>query len=206
MLKQFEQELAAFHGMTHAIGTGNGTDAIWLALMAHGHRAWRRGHHASEHVLRDRRGDLDRRRDRRVRRLRSRDQVHRPVEDRSGDHAEDESDHSRAPVRPVRRHAGDQSHRRSAQAARHRGQRAGDRCGRRRLQDRRAERRDVDELHHPEEPRHVRRRRRAAHERRRHRRERSGSCAITARTSGTSTASGSTAVSTICTPACSAPS
>jgi dTDP-4-amino-4,6-dideoxygalactose transaminase len=34
MLKQFEQELAAFHGMSHAIGTGNGTDAIWLALMA----------------------------------------------------------------------------------------------------------------------------------------------------------------------------
>ena len=34
MLKQFEQELAAFHGVTHAIGTGNGTDAIWLALMA----------------------------------------------------------------------------------------------------------------------------------------------------------------------------
>ena len=36
MLKQFEQELAAFHGVTHAIGTGNGTDAIWLALMAMG--------------------------------------------------------------------------------------------------------------------------------------------------------------------------
>jgi dTDP-4-amino-4,6-dideoxygalactose transaminase len=36
MLKQFEQELAAFHGMKHAIGTGNGTDAIWLALMAMG--------------------------------------------------------------------------------------------------------------------------------------------------------------------------
>jgi len=36
MLKQFEQELAAFHGMTHAVGTGNGTDAIWLALMAMG--------------------------------------------------------------------------------------------------------------------------------------------------------------------------
>jgi dTDP-4-amino-4,6-dideoxygalactose transaminase len=34
MLKQFEQELAAFHGMAHAVGTGNGTDAIWLALMA----------------------------------------------------------------------------------------------------------------------------------------------------------------------------
>jgi dTDP-4-amino-4,6-dideoxygalactose transaminase len=36
MLKQFEQEFAAFHGTTHAIGVGNGTDAIWLALMALG--------------------------------------------------------------------------------------------------------------------------------------------------------------------------
>jgi dTDP-4-amino-4,6-dideoxygalactose transaminase len=36
MPKQFEQELAAFHGMAHAAGTGNGTDAIWLALMAMG--------------------------------------------------------------------------------------------------------------------------------------------------------------------------
>ena len=36
MLKQFEQELASFHGVAHAIGTGNGTDAIWLALMALG--------------------------------------------------------------------------------------------------------------------------------------------------------------------------
>lgn len=36
MLRQFEQELAAFHGMKHAIGTGNGTDAIWLVLMAMG--------------------------------------------------------------------------------------------------------------------------------------------------------------------------
>jgi dTDP-4-amino-4,6-dideoxygalactose transaminase len=36
MLKQFEQEFAAFHGAKHAIGTGNGTDAIWLTLMAMG--------------------------------------------------------------------------------------------------------------------------------------------------------------------------
>jgi dTDP-4-amino-4,6-dideoxygalactose transaminase len=36
MLKQFEEELATFHGMKHAVGTGNGTDAIWLALMAMG--------------------------------------------------------------------------------------------------------------------------------------------------------------------------
>jgi len=36
MLKQFEKELADFHGATYAIGLGNGTDAIWLALMALG--------------------------------------------------------------------------------------------------------------------------------------------------------------------------
>jgi len=36
MLKRFEGELAAYHGAKHAIGVGNGTDAIWLALMALG--------------------------------------------------------------------------------------------------------------------------------------------------------------------------
>src|SRR5437867_10363113 len=34
MLKKFEGELAAYHGAKYAIGLGNGTDAIWLALMA----------------------------------------------------------------------------------------------------------------------------------------------------------------------------
>jgi dTDP-4-amino-4,6-dideoxygalactose transaminase len=36
MLKKFEGELAAYHGTKFAIGLGNGTDAIWLALMALG--------------------------------------------------------------------------------------------------------------------------------------------------------------------------
>lgn len=36
MLKRFEGELAAYHGTRHAVGVGNGTDAIWLALMALG--------------------------------------------------------------------------------------------------------------------------------------------------------------------------
>jgi dTDP-4-amino-4,6-dideoxygalactose transaminase len=36
MNKQFEKELSAFHGTKHAIAVGNGTDAIWLALMALG--------------------------------------------------------------------------------------------------------------------------------------------------------------------------
>lgn len=36
MLKQLEAELAAYHGTKYAVGVGNGTDAIWLALMALG--------------------------------------------------------------------------------------------------------------------------------------------------------------------------
>ncbi len=36
MLKRFERELADYHGMKCAIGVGNGTDAIWLALLALG--------------------------------------------------------------------------------------------------------------------------------------------------------------------------
>ena len=36
MLKRFEQEFAKFSGTKYAIGVGNGTDAIWLALMALG--------------------------------------------------------------------------------------------------------------------------------------------------------------------------
>jgi dTDP-4-amino-4,6-dideoxygalactose transaminase len=36
MLKQFEAEFAAYSGTQFAVGLGNGTDAIWLALMALG--------------------------------------------------------------------------------------------------------------------------------------------------------------------------
>src|SRR2546426_680024 len=36
MLKRFEGELARYHGTKFAVGLGNGTDAIWLVLMALG--------------------------------------------------------------------------------------------------------------------------------------------------------------------------
>ena len=36
MLKRFESEFAAYSGKKYAIGVGNGTDAIWLTLMALG--------------------------------------------------------------------------------------------------------------------------------------------------------------------------
>ena len=36
MLKRFESEFAAYHGTKHAVGVGNGTDALWLAFQALG--------------------------------------------------------------------------------------------------------------------------------------------------------------------------
>ena len=36
MLKRFENEFAAYHGMQYAVGVGNGTDALWLAFQALG--------------------------------------------------------------------------------------------------------------------------------------------------------------------------
>jgi dTDP-4-amino-4,6-dideoxygalactose transaminase len=36
MLKRFEKELADYHGTKYAIGVGNGTDALWLSMMALG--------------------------------------------------------------------------------------------------------------------------------------------------------------------------
>src|SRR5438270_14023434 len=33
---RFEKEFAAFCQVPHAIGVGNGTDALWLALLAYG--------------------------------------------------------------------------------------------------------------------------------------------------------------------------
>jgi dTDP-4-amino-4,6-dideoxygalactose transaminase len=36
MLKRFEKEFADYHGMKHAVGVGNGTDALWLSFMALG--------------------------------------------------------------------------------------------------------------------------------------------------------------------------
>jgi dTDP-4-amino-4,6-dideoxygalactose transaminase len=36
VLKRFEKEFAAYHGMQYAVGVGNGTDALWLAFQALG--------------------------------------------------------------------------------------------------------------------------------------------------------------------------
>jgi len=36
VLKRFEKEFADYHGTKHAVGVGNGTDALWLSFMALG--------------------------------------------------------------------------------------------------------------------------------------------------------------------------
>ena len=105
MLKQFEAELAAYTGTKYAIGVGNGTDAIWLALMALGigpgdevithpntffataEAIWIAG--ATAVFV-----DCDRD-----------DQCIDPKADRGGHHPEDQGHHPRPPLRPVRRHA-----------------------------------------------------------------------------------------------------
>ena len=182
MLKQFEAELAAYHGTKYAIGVGNGTDAIWLALMALGIGAGRRGHHPRQHLLRHRRGDLDRRRARPSSSIATR----RPsASTRQGSRRP--SRRRPRPSSPCTSTASAPTCGRSARSptstssssSRTTRRRIG--AARRRLQDRRAQRRRHHQLHHPEEPRHLRRRRRRGHQQRRHRRRRSASCATTAR-------------------------
>ena len=139
---------------------------------------------------------------------RSEDQQHRPDQDRSRHHAEDQGHHPGPPLRPVRRHEGHPRHRREAQAVRR------SRTTRRPstprgdgFKHRRAERRRLHQLHHPEEPGHLRRRRRGGHQPRGHRhavvrrlRNHGSRQALRA------TAWASTAAWTTCTPASSASS
>ena len=107
MLKQFEAEFAAYTGTKYAIGVGNGTDAIWLTIMALGLKPgdeiithantffataeaiWIAGGTA---VLVDC------------------DETTRCIDPQGGGrghHPPDEGHHPRAPLRPVRPHAGD---------------------------------------------------------------------------------------------------
>ena len=171
MLKQFEQELAAFHGTTHAIGTGNGTDAIWLALMAMGigpgdevithantffataEAIWIAGATA---VFVDC------------------DPKTKCIDPAKIEAAITPKTKAIIPVHLYGQCADMPAIRKIADAHKLRviedNAQAID-ARRRWLQDRPAERRHLRQLHHPEEPRHVRRRRRAPHERRGDRRE-----------------------------------
>ena len=63
---EFERRFAALCGTRYAVGVGNGTSALILALRALGHRAGRRGHHRAELLRRVRVRDRAARAPRRV--------------------------------------------------------------------------------------------------------------------------------------------
>ena len=206
MLKQFEQELATFHGRTHAIGVGNGTDAIWLALMAMGigpgdevithpntffataEAIWIAGATA---VFVDC------------------DPKTKCIDPAKIEAAITPKTKAIIPVHlygqcadmPAISKIADKHKlcviEDNAQAI----DAAGDGFKIAELSDATSH-----QLHHPEEPRHVRRRRRAGHQQRRDRRARAQAAQSRIDQARTSTASASTAGSTTCMPACSAPS
>ena len=155
MLKQFEKELADYHGMKYAIGVGNGTDALWLVL------SWpwglARAMSASPPPIPS--SPPPRPSGSPAPRPYSWTPTRTPIAsilaDRSGHHAADQGPGAGPSIRPVRRYEGHPQDRRPARSVRDRRQRAGHRRARRRLQHRRIERRGVHQLHHPEEPRHV---------------------------------------------------
>ena len=167
MLKRFEKELAAYHGMKYAIGVGNGTDALWLSFMALGigpgdecitttntffataEAIWIAGATA---VFVD-----------------SRSARRNCIDPAKIEAAITPKTKAIVPVHLYGQCADMKAIRKiadkhklfviedNAQAHRRRG---------RRLQDRRAERRRLHQLHHPEEPGHLRRRRRGGHQQR----------------------------------------
>ena len=100
-LKQFEQDLARYFGMKHAVGVNSGTDALWLVFMALGIQpgdeiiTTANTFFATAEAIWIAEAkavfvDCD-----------PRTAQHRPGEDRGGHHAADAGDRARAPLRAV---------------------------------------------------------------------------------------------------------
>ena len=159
MLKRFEGELAKYHGTKYAVGVGNGTDAIWLALMALGigpgdevithpntffataEAIWIAGATAVFVDCCPKTKCIDPERIEAA--ITPKTKAIIPV------HLYGQCADMIAIKKIADKH----------KLRRHRGQRPGHRRPRPRLQDRRTQRRRDHQLHHPEEPRHLRRRR-----------------------------------------------
>ena len=106
---QLERDFARLCGARHAIGVGSGTDAHLPGPAGARHRPRRRGDHRAQQLHRLRRRRRHDRRHARLRRYR-RGHLHAgPGEAGGGDNAEAQGDHARAPLRPARRHGGDQA-------------------------------------------------------------------------------------------------
>ena len=163
-LVKFEEELARYMKTKETVGVNSGTDALWLVFLALGlgpgdeiittsntffataEAIWLAG---ATPVFVDS------------------DPKTRNIDvnqDRSRDHAEDPRHRARASVRPHRGHACDRANCQSPQSVCGGRLRPGHRCARRQLCHRRAQRRSLPELHHPEEPGMLRGRRRRGHQ------------------------------------------
>ncbi len=202
MLKRFEKELAAYHGMKYAVGVGNGTDALWLAVPGAGHRA--RATSASPPPTRS--SPPPRPSGSPMPRPSSSIPIPRTncIDPSKIEAAITPKTKAIVPVHLYGQCADMKAIRKiadnhglfviedNAQAS----------ARRRRLPHRRTQRCRLHQLHHPEEPGHVRRRRRGGHQQREYRSRGAAACAITARRSVPATAWASTAAWTIFTPAC----
>ena len=176
----FEKEFAKFCDCKHAIGVGNGTDALWLSLLALGIGPGDEvitvpntfiATAEADHLLRGKAGLRGRRRE---------DLQHESRPSRGRHHPQDQGDHPRPPVRSDRGHGPHPGHRQGTWPAGGRRRLPGPRRRVQGPEGRLPGRHRLLQLLSGEEPGRLRRGRRRRDERRRARREDAGCSGTTA--------------------------
>ena len=103
-VEAFEHEFAAYCGVQHCVGVGNGLDALHLVLRALGCPGRRRSHRSLQYLHRKLARCEIRRRRAGAGRTRSRHAQPRSGSDRERDHAPHQGHHAGPPVRSARGH------------------------------------------------------------------------------------------------------